>query len=133
MIRISYFDSCFSSRWRILTPLVLSERSLYRLRSLPIPCFRGRGKSGKHGYVRRHDSPAFRQTHPDLALTAENCPRVYGALEFQGDAAAVPSECDDIKAADRAGDVGGRSASAKGADLVDAVEVLGDSESHGVR
>ena len=73
-------------------------------------------------------SPSLGESRPSLALTAAYDLAVFVALELEMDATEILAKCGDVKARDPTGEVDGRSRSAKGIDLVDAMEVFGNSE-----
>ncbi len=78
-----------------------------------------------------YDAPAFGETRPDLGLTAFDCAAFgSGALEFEGNAAVVGAEGDDIEPLDGAGKTDGWSGLAEGFEFFNTVEVFGDAEAH---
>ena len=80
-----------------------------------------------------HDSPAFAKPHPHLALPATNQLTVNRPLEFQCDAAEVASERNDVKPPNRSTQVYWRAPFAESGDLIDAVQILCQSDTHGMR
>ena len=83
--------------------------------------------------MRRDDSPALWQAHPELALAAANSFSVHMALELQRDAAVVSTEGYDVQAAHIARQIYGRPALPESGNLFDPIKIFRDAEAHRVR
>lgn len=83
--------------------------------------------------MRRDDAPAFRQTNPDLTLSAAEDACGGIAFELQGDAAEVFAEGDDFEAAHAAGEIGSRAGLTEGFDFIDAIKIFTCAEADSVR
>src|SRR5438067_7355732 len=81
--------------------------------------------------MRGYHAPALRGLHPGLRLPADALAARAAELDVRrAERLAVGR---DLQAQDLARQAGGRPGRAKGADLVDAVEVLGRTVAHGLR
>jgi hypothetical protein len=79
---------------------------------------------GQQRDVREHNTPAFRQSNPGLALPSTRGPSVDLPLEGQRYTGKVFPKGDNIEASDRSRQINRRTSFAKGLNLVDPIKAL---------
>src|ERR1700744_5451661 len=84
-------------------------------------------------YVRRNDTPSFRQAHPGLALASAHDGWRQAALKLQRYAAEIPAEAHDIQSRDGARKIRGGAALAESHKLFVAIEIFRGAETHDAR